>query len=110
VMDSPVFRRDADGEAMVADQQRRFQVEDGVAAPIRPGVGFLTFARMERAFRSLGLRCHFFRSRGPLAWRMRRATGTPAGRLRGVGGAMILRREERAPAVDARPAPRDGGF
>jgi SAM-dependent methyltransferase len=75
VMDSPVFRRDADGEAMVAAQQRRFCLEDGLAAPIRAGVGFLTYARMERAFQSLGLRCHFFRSRGPLAWRMRRQVG-----------------------------------
>ena len=75
VMDSPVFRRDEDGEAMVADQQHRFHVEDGLAAPIRAGVGFLTYVRMERAFRSLGLRCHFFRSRGPLAWRMRRQVG-----------------------------------
>ena len=75
VMDSPVFRRDADGEMMIADQQRRLQVEDGLVAPIRNGVGFLTYTRMERAFRSLGLRCRFLRSRGPLAWRLRRQIG-----------------------------------
>jgi SAM-dependent methyltransferase len=75
VMDSPVFRRDADGEAMIADQQRRLQVEDGLVAPIRAGVGFLTYARMERAFRTLGLRCRFLRSRGPLVWRLRRQIG-----------------------------------
>ena len=75
VMDSPVFRRDADGEAMIADQQRRLQVEAGLIAPLRAGVGFLTYGRMERAFRSLGLRCRFLRSRGPLAWRLRRQIG-----------------------------------
>ena len=75
VMDSPVFRRDADGESMIADQQRRLKVEDGLVAPIRPGVGFLTYARMERAFRALGLRARFLRSRGPLVWRLRRQMG-----------------------------------
>ena len=75
VMDSPVFRRDADGERMIADQRRRLQVEDGLVAPIRSGVGFLTYTRMERAFRSLGLRCRFLRSRGPLVWRLRRQIG-----------------------------------
>ena len=75
VMDSPVFRRDADGEAMIADLQQRLQVEDGLVAPIRAGVGFLTYARMERAFQTLGLRCRFLRSRGPLVWRLRRQIG-----------------------------------
>ena len=75
VMDSPIFRRETDGEAMVVDQQRRMEAEDGLAAPIRGGVGFLTYARMERAFRSLGLRGRFFPSRGPLAWRLRRYVG-----------------------------------
>lgn len=75
VMDSPMFRREADGEAMVADQQRRMQAEHGLAEPIRAGVGFLTYAGMERAFRSLGLRSRFIRSRGPLAWRLRRQIG-----------------------------------
>jgi len=75
VMDSPMFRRDADGEAMVADERRRMQAEHGVAEPIRAGVGFLTYAGMERAFQSFGLRSRFLRSRGPLAWRLRRQVG-----------------------------------
>jgi SAM-dependent methyltransferase len=72
VMDSPTFRRETDGEAMVADQRRRMQVEYGVSEPIRGGAGFLTHEVMMRAFRSLGLRGRFFPSRGPLTWRLRR--------------------------------------
>jgi SAM-dependent methyltransferase len=75
VMDSPTFYRDADGEAMVADQERRMRTEHGLAEPIRAGRGFLTHAGIERAFQSLGLRCRFFRSRGPLSWRLRRQIG-----------------------------------
>jgi SAM-dependent methyltransferase len=75
VMDSPTFRRDVDGEAMVADQRRLLQAEHAIAAPIRAGVGFLTYVGMERAFRSLGLRSRFFQSRGPLMWRVRRQIG-----------------------------------
>jgi SAM-dependent methyltransferase len=75
VMDSPTFRRDADGEAMVADQRRLLSAEHGIADPIRAGVGFLTYAGMERAFRSLGLRSRFLQSHGPLMWRLRRQIG-----------------------------------
>ena len=72
VMDSPMFVRAADGEAMVADQQRRMRAEHGIAAPVRAGVGFLTYAAMERAFAAIGLRARWFPSRGPLLWRIRR--------------------------------------
>jgi SAM-dependent methyltransferase len=72
VMDSPMFRRDADGEAMVADQTRRLKEEHGFGEVVRPGVGFLTFTGVERAFRSLGMHGQFFRSRGPIVWRFRR--------------------------------------
>ena len=72
VMDSPTFERAADGEAMVADEQRRMRAEHGIAAPVRAGVGFLTYAAMERAFAAIGLRARWFPSRGPLAWRIRR--------------------------------------
>jgi SAM-dependent methyltransferase len=75
VMDSPVFRREADGEAMVADERRRLQAEHGIANPIRAGAGFLTYPGMEAAFRSLRLRSRFIQSRGPLAWRVRRQIG-----------------------------------
>ena len=72
VMDSPMFAREADGRAMVADEDRRMQSEHGLTDVVRPGIGFLTFAAIERAFRSLGLTGRFFRSRGPMAWRARR--------------------------------------
>ena len=51
------------------------RTEHGLAGPIRAGMGFLTYAGIERAFQSLGLRCRFFRSRGPLSWRLRRQIG-----------------------------------
>lgn len=72
VMDSPMFACQADGAAMLADQRRRMEAEHGFDDVVRPGVGFLTFAGVERAFRSLGLRARFVPSRGPLAWRVRR--------------------------------------
>jgi SAM-dependent methyltransferase len=72
VMDSPTFVRAADGEAMVANQQQRLRAEHGIANPLRAGVGFLTYAAMERAFAAVGLRARWFPSRGPLAWRIRR--------------------------------------
>jgi SAM-dependent methyltransferase len=75
VMDSPMFTRPDDGEAMVARQLRRITRGQGIAAPIRPGVGFLTFEAMDTAARALGLRARFTPSRGPLGWRVRREMG-----------------------------------
>ena len=72
LMDSPMFAREADGRAMVALEDRRMRSEHGLTDVVRPGIGFLTFAAVERAFRSLGLTGRFFRSRGPMAWRARR--------------------------------------
>lgn len=78
VMDSPMFPRDEDGEAMLAAARRQFRTAHGVVDPVRPGVGYLTFGGLERAFASLGFRARFFRSHGPLRWRLRR----PIARLR----------------------------
>jgi SAM-dependent methyltransferase len=72
VMDSPMFAREEDGEAMVAGVRRQFTSVHGVANPVRPGVGFLTYDAVDRAFRSLGMMPRFFRSHGPLGWRLRR--------------------------------------
>ncbi len=72
VMDSPMFARAEDGEAMVAAVHRQLRRAHGVAEPLSPGVGFLTFDGLERAFLSLGLRPRFCRSHGPLRWRVRR--------------------------------------
>jgi SAM-dependent methyltransferase len=74
VMDSPTFAREADGEAMMADERRRMQIEGGVREPLRNGVGFLTYRGMQRTCAGLGLRAQWFPSRGPLVWRMKRLT------------------------------------
>jgi hypothetical protein len=72
VMDSPMFAREGDGHAMVADGLRRIQAAHGLDTVLRPGLGFLTFAALERATSSHGLRGRFFPSRGPIGWRVRR--------------------------------------
>jgi SAM-dependent methyltransferase len=76
VMDSPMFRRAADGEAMVSSEARRMAAI--VGGVIRPGVGYLTFDATRRTFEALALRASFHPSRGPLSWRVRR----PLARLR----------------------------
>jgi len=72
VMDSPMFARERDGQAMVIDQLRLIETEHGVGAAVQPGVGFLTFAALEQAASRLKLRGRFLRSRGSLGWRLRR--------------------------------------
>ena len=72
VMDSPMFTRDGDGRAMVADERLKLEVVHGIEHAIHPGVGFLTFAALERASAFLGLHGLFLPSRGSLGWRARR--------------------------------------
>lgn len=72
VMDSPMFARDEEGRAMVADERRKLAVEHGVENAVRPGVGFLTFAALERAASRLGLHGLFVPSHGSMGWRARR--------------------------------------
>ena len=72
VMDSPMFTRHADGKAMVALERARIAAVAGSRDVIQPGVGYLTFDGMTRAFTALGLQPTFYRSRGPFAWRLRR--------------------------------------
>jgi SAM-dependent methyltransferase len=72
IVDSPMFVRDADGEAMAADQLSRLRQEHGLADPIRPGKGYLTFGGVERACAAAGRHAVFLRSRGVLPWRVRR--------------------------------------
>jgi SAM-dependent methyltransferase len=72
VMDSPMFERDGDGQAMVSAQLRRLGSDHGLREVVRPGLGFLTFAALDRAGEQLGLRGRFIPSRGPLAWRLGR--------------------------------------
>jgi SAM-dependent methyltransferase len=72
VVDSPMFGREADGRRMVADELARFERDCGVAAPVPIGVGFLTFERLDRTARRLGMAAAFVPTRGPLGWRLRR--------------------------------------
>jgi SAM-dependent methyltransferase len=72
VMDSPMFRADRDGSAMLDDAVRRFVVECGLREVVQPGAGYLTFAVLAAIAERLKLRSEFVPSRGPLSWRMRR--------------------------------------
>jgi SAM-dependent methyltransferase len=72
VMDSPMFFRASDGRKMVDAQRHTRASDDAVTTMARPGVGFLTFADLDRLASDLGLRPQFFRSRGPFGWRFRR--------------------------------------
>ena len=72
VMDSPMFRADSDGAAMVDDTVRRFVREYGLDEVVLPGAGYLTFARLTAIAERLELRQEFVPSRGPLGWRVRR--------------------------------------
>jgi SAM-dependent methyltransferase len=72
VMDSPMFRHDEDGHAMVASKLRRFRIEYGMPEIVHPNVGFLTPASLGGAAARLGLCGCFVQSRGPLRWRLGR--------------------------------------
>jgi len=72
VMDSPMFRHDEDGHAMVAEKLRRFRTEYGLTDVVHPSVGFLTHESLALATAPLGLHGGFFQSRGPLRWCVRR--------------------------------------
>jgi SAM-dependent methyltransferase len=72
VMDSPMFRVDGHGSAMVSDTLRRFRVDCGVGNAVQQGIGYLTFAMLAAIAQRLQLRPHFVPSRGPLGWRLRR--------------------------------------
>jgi SAM-dependent methyltransferase len=88
VMDSPMFRADDDGSAMVGAEERRFRDQCGCANVVQPGVGYLTFARLAGIAEKLALRPQFVPSRGPLGWRLRR--GAARVRLRRAPAAFGL--------------------
>ncbi len=75
VMDSPTFRRAADGQAMLQRVERRFRSEYGLDATVRLGTGYVTFSDLWRAARALGLRSRFFRSGGGVGWSIGRWVG-----------------------------------
>jgi SAM-dependent methyltransferase len=72
VMDSPMFRRDRDGVAMVDEKHRHFSRDLAIAGDVRPGAGYLTFARLRAIAESLDLQAQFVPTRGPLPWQLRR--------------------------------------
>lgn len=72
VMDSPMFKASRDGAAMVADMVRRFARDYELREIVQAGSGYLTFASLASAARSLCLTPAFVPSRGPLAWRVKR--------------------------------------
>ncbi len=72
VMDSPMFRRDRDGAAMIDDKHRRFREHLAIDSTLQPGVGYLTFGRLSAIAKSLELQAQFVPTRGPLPWRLRR--------------------------------------
>ncbi|MCU1381893.1 MAG: hypothetical protein JWL71_590 [Acidobacteria bacterium] len=73
VMDSPMFRADRDGSAMVGSARQHLIGECGCADVVQPGEGYLTFARLDGVADKLALRAQFVPSRGPLGWRVRRS-------------------------------------
>lgn len=72
VMDSPMFRGDRDGSAMVGDKLRRFRIDCGLAGAIQQGLGYLTFAMLAAIAERLHLNPQFVPSKGPIGWRLRR--------------------------------------
>jgi ubiquinone/menaquinone biosynthesis C-methylase UbiE len=49
VMDSPMFRGQPDGQAMVAGKRRQFEKRHGLREIVHSNVGFLTFERLTHA-------------------------------------------------------------
>ncbi|HEV3141556.1 MAG TPA: class I SAM-dependent methyltransferase [Vicinamibacterales bacterium] len=75
VMDSPMFARNRDGDAMVADMAARLESDGSVREFARTGAGYLTFGSLDAVARGIGLRAEFIRSRGSIGWRFRRRLG-----------------------------------
>lgn len=72
VMDSPMFRSQDAGEAMVRSLGADFSARHGFDQLQRPGLGYLTFDLLNRAAAGLGLSARFYATRGPLGWQLRR--------------------------------------
>lgn len=72
VMDSPLFHRERDGQAMLDDKHRRFRSDYKLRAIVQPGVGYLTFAALAAVAERWNADARFTPTRGPIAWRVRR--------------------------------------
>jgi hypothetical protein len=73
VMDSPMFRADGDGSAMVGARLEQFITTCGCTNVVQRGTGYLTFARLGSIAEKLAMRAQFWPSRGSLGWRLRRS-------------------------------------
>jgi hypothetical protein len=92
VMDSPMFDSDRDGLMMADAQIGRIRQQYGLAEPIRPGKGYLTFDALDATAADAGMRGRFFSSQGTLGWRARRSVSRlRLGRAPASFGAWIAR-------------------
>jgi 2-polyprenyl-3-methyl-5-hydroxy-6-metoxy-1,4-benzoquinol methylase len=92
VMDSPMFRTDRDGAAMVADKLRQFADDYGVDDAVQPGCGYLTFASLAAQAGALQMHSDFVHTRGPLRWRLQRQlNGVRLGRQPATFGLWVAR-------------------
>jgi SAM-dependent methyltransferase len=56
VMDTPIYRRDASGQRMIAERQAAFARSHGTRSDALPNIGYLTWAMLRELARDLGLR------------------------------------------------------
>ena len=92
VMDSPMFRTERDGAAMVADKLRQFADDYGVDNAVQPGRGYLTFTSLAAHADALQMHSEFVHTRGPLRWRMQRQlNGVRLGRQPAAFGLWVAR-------------------
>jgi SAM-dependent methyltransferase len=89
VIDSPVFREAAHGLAMRERFRARLRLEYGMAAPIEPGEGFLTFAKLAESAGALGASPRFVASRGGVREQIRRLAARCRGRVPAAFGVWV---------------------
>ncbi len=97
VLDTPVYRDRASGEAMVRERERRFEAHCGFRSDALGGEGFLTLGRLAELGAALGLR--WSRYRPPVWWRMRASSlvaQAHGGRERATFPLLVARRREAA--------------
>jgi SAM-dependent methyltransferase len=71
VMDSPIYRRDTSGKAMIAERQAAFARDHGTRSDALPNVGYLTWDMLRQLGRDLGLRWRIIRPWYGWRWALR---------------------------------------
>jgi SAM-dependent methyltransferase len=71
ILDSPVYTSEASGAQMVRERESAFQRAYGFPSNAIPSENYLTFRRLERLERSLGVEWSFIRPRYGLKWTLR---------------------------------------